>query len=168
MKITTNLTTLVQGVYDHCGLKVSNHIWDRESKEYEASTFQLNALHVISRKAKITPKKTGLFVTLWKRNTTGETAPYHESDKIDLFIINVVQGPHMGQFVFPRDVLMEKGIVSSAKKSGRRGFRVYPSWSLATNRTAQNTQKWQTEYFLEIGLNSETDLNKARSLYLFG
>ncbi|MCK0188993.1 MepB family protein [Arenibacter sp. F20364] len=169
MKITTNtdFTTLViQEVYAPCGLIVSNHLLDRESREYQASSFELNNLKVKARKAKITPKKIGQFVTLWKRNKNGDTAPYEESDKVDLFVIDVLEASHMGQFIFPKEVLMEKGIVSCNKNEGKRGFRVYPPWSQPTNKTAENTQKWQLEYFLKIGQNSRTDLDKARMLYL--
>jgi len=169
MKITTNrdLTTLViEQVYIPCGLVVSNHVLDREGIAYDASSFQLKGLKVIARKAKITPKKSGQFVTLWKRNANGETAPYHETDTVDLFVINIMQGSRMGQFVFPSNVLIEKGIVSYAQKPGKRGFRVYPPWSIPSNKTAQISQKWQLEYFLEIGQNINIDHSKARSLYL--
>ena len=110
MNMTSNtyFTTILEEVYSLCGLKVSNHVREKESKEYEASSFQLNALYVVSRKAKITPKKIGQFVTLWKRNTDGETTPYEESDKADLFVINLQEGPHLGQFVFPKVTLMDK------------------------------------------------------------
>jgi len=169
MKMTTNtdFITILEEVYSPCGLKVSNLMLDKESKEYEASSFQLNALRVISRKAKITPKKIGQFVTLWKRNTNGETTPYVESDKVDLFVINVQGGAGKGQFIFPKSILMQKGIVSNYIKEGKRGFRVYPPWSLPTNKTAQSTQIWQLEYFLEFGQHSQTDLAKAKALYLF-
>lgn len=160
-----DFTTVIKEVYTPCGLQVSNHLMEKEGKEYEASSFQLDALRVISRKAKITPKKIGLFVTLWKRSANGETTPYEETDKVDLFVINTQEGPHRGQFVFPKDVLMEKGIVSHLKKEGKRGFRIYPPWSRPVNKTAKATQKWQLEYYLEIGLPSKTDIGKAMSLY---
>ena len=168
MKITTNtdLTTIIEEVYTPCGLKVSNYMLDKEGKEYEASSFQLNALRVISRKAKITPKKIGQFVTLWKRSMNGETTPYEETDKVDLFVINIQEGPHMGQFIFPLAALVQQGIISHCKKEGKRGFRVYPPWSRPTNKTAQSTQKWQLEYYLEFGQHSKTGLAKAKALYL--
>ncbi len=167
MKITTNTdwTTIIEEVYVPCGLKVSNHVLDKESKEYEACSFQLNGLKVVARKAKITPKKIGQFVTLWKRNANGITTPYEASDEGDLFVINIQEGPRKGQFIFPKGVLMEKGIVSHHKKEGKRGFRVYPPWSLPTNKTAQSTQKWQMEYYLEIEQHSKTDFDKAKVLY---
>lgn len=161
-----DFTIIVEEIYKRCGLKVSNHLQDGEGREYEASSFQLNSLYVIARKAKITPKKMGQFVTLWKRNSNGGTTPYEESDKVDLFVINVQDGLYTGQFIFPKDVLREKGIISDSKKTGKRGFRVYPPWSQPTNKTALSTQEWQVKYFLELGHPPKTDLHKAKILYL--
>jgi len=168
MKLISSIdfTTILEEVYTFCGLTVSNYVLDKEGKEYEASSCQLNALYVVARKAKITPKKIGQFVTLWKRNENGETTPYDEYDKVDLFVINIQEGPHIGQFIFPKSALMEKGIVTHYKKEGKRGFRVYPPWSLPTNKTAQSTQKWQLEYFLDFGQLSKSVLDKAKVLYL--
>lgn len=168
MKLISSIdfTTILEEVYTFCDLTVSNYVLDKEGKEYEASSFQLNALYVVARKAKITPKKIGQFVTLWKRNENGETTPYDESDKVDLFVINIQEGPHIGQFIFPKSALMEKGKVTHYKKEGKRGFRVYPPWSLPTNKTAQSTQKWQLEYFLDFGQTSKSNLAKAKVLYL--
>ena len=166
MTINICLTPIIEEVYSPCGLIVSNYVQDREAKEYEACTFQLNALYVVARKAKITPKKIGQFVSLWKRDSNGETTPYEESDKVDLFVINVQEESNKGQFIFPKAVLLEKGIVSHSQKEGKRGFRVYPPWSGPTNKTALSTQKWQFEYFLKLGHQSKTDLHKAKSLYL--
>jgi hypothetical protein len=168
MKITNNsdFNLIIQEVYTPCGLKVSNHVFDKESKEYEASSFRLNGLKIKARKAKITPKKIGQFVTLWKRNMKGETTPLEDSDQVDLVVINSCQGAHLGQFVFPKNILIQKGIVSHGKKSGKRGFRVYPPWTNPTSKTAQKNQKWQLEYFLTIDQNLNIDLHKARALYL--
>jgi hypothetical protein len=160
------LSTIIEEVYTPCGLMVSSFVQDREGKEYEACTFQLNALYIVARMAKITPKKMGQFVSLWKRKENGETTPYEEWDKVDLFVINVQEESHIGQFIFPKAVLMEKGIVSHCTKEGKRGFRVYPPWSGPTNKTALSTQKWQLEYFLKLGHQSKTDLHKAKTLYL--
>ena len=166
MTTNTYLTTIIEEVYTPCGLKVSNYVQDREAREYEACTFQLNSLYVVARKAKITPKKMGQFVSLWKRDANGETTPYEESDKVDLFVINVQEESHKGQFIIPKAVLLEKGVVSHCTKEGKRGFRVYPPWSGPTNKTALSTQKWQLEYFLKLGHQSKTDLHKAKTLYL--
>lgn len=168
MKISfiTDFSDILEQVYHPCGLQISNLELDSESKEYEACSFQLNALNVKARRSKITPKKIGHFVTLWKRNRNGETTPFEDSDQIDFFVITSREGLHLGQFIFPKSVLMEKGIVTHLKKEGKRGFRVYPPWAIPINKTAQKTQKWQLKYFLNIDPNFKTDLGKAKALYL--
>ena len=150
-------------IYQRCNLAISNFITEPESKEYNACQFQIDGRLVICRTAKITPKKTGQFVTFWKRNTEGITEPFSEKDNFHHFVINVNTENNIGQFVFPKSILIAKGIISTEKKDGKRGFRVYPIWDTATNKQAQKTQHWQLDYFLE--LNSTTDFKKVAELY---
>lgn len=150
-------------LYNKLGLSISNLILDTESKEYKACRYNLNDLKIIDRKAKITPKKVGQFVTCWKRNQEGITTPFNESDDFDYYVINVTSGAQSGQFVFPKAILIKKGIVSTNSKDGKRGFRVYPEWDKPTNKQAISTQKWQLSYFLD--LNDSSLLKKAKELY---
>ena len=69
----------------------------------------------------------------------------------------------LGQFVFPKSVLIAKGIISTTTKEGKRGFRVYPSWDVAKSKQAIKTQQWQLDYFWI--LNEDTDLGKVKALY---
>ena len=69
----------------------------------------------------------------------------------------------MGQFVIPKSVLIEKGIISTSKKEGKRGFRVYPIWDKTINKQAVLTQQWQLNYFFEI--NDDLDLSFVKKLY---
>ena len=69
------------------GMNLSNIELDAESKDYLAQTFQLDNQNIIFRKAKITPTKTGQFVTVWKRNGKGITAPFSVSDELDFIIV---------------------------------------------------------------------------------
>lgn len=150
-------------IYDKCSLSVSNFKAETESKEYNACRFQLNGLHILSRNAKITPKKIGQFVTFWKRNANGPIAPFDEHDQIDFLIVNVKTENEVGQFVFPKSVLIKKGIISTEKKEGKRAFRVYPKWDTVKSKQAERTQKWQLNSFYQI--NSSTDLQKVNELY---
>jgi hypothetical protein len=70
---------------------------------------------------------------------------------------------HYGQFVFPKSILITKEIVITEKKDGKRGFRVYPVWTIPTNKQAEKTQQWQLDYFYEIG--GTTDFKKVKKLY---
>ncbi|WP_437396943.1 MepB family protein [Flagellimonas lutimaris] len=158
-----NLNQIKTEIYENCGLNISDFYLEAESKEYDACRFELNGQKIISRNAKITPKKVGQFVTFWKRNGNGSIGPLEENDPIDFYAVNVRTETQFGQFVFPKTVLIKKGIISTDNKEGKRAFRVYPNWDTAKNKQAERTQKWQLNYFYEI--NDSTDLNKVAELY---
>lgn len=161
--MNSNLNQIKTEIYDKCSMKVSGFEAETESKEYNACRFQLNGLNILSRNAKITPKKVGQFVTFWKRNGNGPIEPFNENDPIDFYTINVRTENEFGQFVFPKSVLIKKGIISTEKKEGKRAFRVYPNWDTVKSKQAEQTQKWQQNYFYQI--NSSTDLKKVTELY---
>jgi hypothetical protein len=157
------LTKINDKIYNKLNFEVSDYQNELESQEYDACRFKLNGLLIISRTAKITPKKIGQFVTFWKRPNQGEIAPLDDTDNFDFYIINVSSKIRIGQFVFPKSILIKKGIISTEKKEGKRGFRVYPSWDLPLSKQAQKTQKWQLDYFYEISDSNE--LEKVVALY---
>ena len=141
--------------YSNIKLSVDNHRIDKEGKEYNASTFSIQNKKIIYRKAKITSTKKGLFVTFWKRSELGPIAPFHEQNDFDFFIVDIETHNLNGQFIFPKSILVEKGIVSNDIKEGKRAFRVYPPFVTDLNKQAQKTQQWQAAYFIEI--NGKTD-----------
>lgn len=158
-----NLTQIQAVIYNPIGLKITNFSIDTESKEYNASRFNLNGKNIISRDAKVTPKKAGQFVTFWKRTENGPIAPFHEADLIDFYVVNVRTQHNFGQFVFPKPVLITKGIISTNNKEGKRGFRVYPPWDIVKSKQAVRTQKWQLDYFYKV--NDSVDFDKVIELY---
>lgn len=131
-------------------LSYSNFEEEIEGKVYHACHFQLENKMIYARKAKVTPKKIGQFVTCWKRNGQGETSPFDQHDKLDVLLIWVEKENHKGVFLFPKVILKEKGILTIDSKEGKRGFRVYPSWDKASNKQAIKTQQWQLDFFLKI------------------
>ena len=151
-------------VYEKCGHKFTTPLKESESDEYSACSFNLNGLAIKFRSAKITPTKIGQFVTLWKRKGDGPIRPFDASDPIDLFIVSVRKGKRLGQFIFPKAVLADQGIVSTKKRDGKRAMRVYPLWDITTSKQAQKTQAWQLKYFLEIPLKKSVDLVLAKKL----
>jgi hypothetical protein len=153
-------------IYDACGWSCSTPIADAEGKAYDACTFSLNGASVLYRKAKITPTKVGLFVTLWKRIGNGPTQPYNQKDGIDLVVISTREGDHLGQFIFPKSILTSKGFLTTESKDGKRGFRVYPPWCITTNTQAIATQKWQSAFFITILSGHQTDFEQAKKLML--
>ncbi|CAM2994328.1 MepB family protein [Flavobacterium frigoris] len=152
-------------IYDPCGFNFSSLEKEVESIEYGAATFELNGVSVTFRNAKITPTKTGQFVTLWKRIEKGPIQPFAYTDPIDFVIINTRKGQRLGQFIFPKLVLCERGVITTSKKEGKRAIRVYPPWNQANNAQAQKTQKWQLDYFLEIPSDKPININRVKLLY---
>jgi len=67
MSIPADLLLIQRYVFDPCGFECTVPRREAESAEYEAHFFKLNNLAVRYRKAKVTPTKTGQFVTFWKR-----------------------------------------------------------------------------------------------------
>jgi hypothetical protein len=163
-KLPFHISEVKKHVYDLCNFEMSNFQLASESTEYEACSFQLEISQIICRTAKITPKKIGQFVTIWKRNSEGITTPFHESDTFDFIVINVQKEAEFGQFVFPKSILVQKRIVSSQTKDGKRGIRVYPPWNLAINKQAIKTQVWQLNYFLPI-ISNANNVAKIQELY---
>ncbi|MBF7150539.1 MepB family protein [Bacillus toyonensis] len=152
-------------VYSLCRFECSQPRIETQNAEYGAYVFNLNALSIRFRVAKITPTKVGQFVTLWERSGDGPIQPYDISDSVDLFVISTREGNNFGQFVFPKAVLCNQDIVSNKGKGGKRAIRVYPPWDKTTSRQAQKTQAWQLEYFLEIPVNRPIDCVRAQMLY---
>ncbi len=163
--LQNELQLLKELVYDKCGFVVDNLSINKESAAYGACSFKLDGRKIEHRISKITPAKTGQFVTLWKRNEKGITEPFDSSDDIDFVVITSKSGSKMGQFIFPKSVLIDKGIISRNGKGGKRGIRVYPLWDITNNRQAEKTKNWQIKFFLPVELNKATDLDFARKLY---
>ena len=164
--MTINYTNIIKKqVYDLCSVSFSNLLLEKESKSYSGCSYTLDNIKIISRTAKITPTKTGQFVTFWKRNSEEITEPYSEFDAFDFLVVNVFKDDSLGQFVFPKSVLISKGILSTDKKGGKRGFRIYAPWDVVTSKQAMKSQQWQCEYFLEIPLNGVVNKSRAQELY---
>jgi hypothetical protein len=163
--IPTDLLATQDLVYTPSKFQCSIPAMEAESSEYGACTFRLNGLSIVFRVAKITPTKTGQFVTLWKRVGNGPIQPFDVTDQVDFFVVSTRNANRLGQFVFPKAVFCEKDIVSVKSEGGKRGIRVYPPWDKATSRQAEKTQKWQADYFLEIPQNGPIDLLRAQTLY---
>ncbi|WP_264558718.1 MepB family protein [Flavobacterium sp. N2270] len=162
--IELELNLLEEKIYNICNLKISNVIHQIESKEYFACSFYLNENKIIFRKGKITPKKTGQFVAFWKRSDLGPIEPYFEHDDFDFFIVNCSSEDNFGQFIFPKKILTQKGIISTDNKEGKRAFRVYPTWEKTTNKQAEKTQSWQKDYF--VLFTNNIDFKLVKRLYL--
>lgn len=160
-----DLKVVKELVYDKCGFEFTNLKLNSESAAYGACTFELDGKKIEHRVSKITPTKTGQFVTVWKRDAKGLTSPFDILDDIDFIVITAKSGDNIGQFIFPKSILAEKGIIAQNGKDGKRGIRVYPKWDTAANKQAGKTQNWQTKYFVTIGSDNPDELDLAKKIF---
>lgn len=150
MDIHPDLLSAQELFYKPNGFVLQNLKLENESSDYGAAEFTIANLRIKFRAAKITPTKTGQFVTFWKRVGKGPILPYDLNDPFDLLVVSVRSTNRFGQFVFPKSVLCEKGLVSKEKVGGKRAMRVYPPWDKVDSSQAKKTQAWQMQYFFEI------------------
>ncbi|MCP1995882.1 MepB family protein [Flavobacterium sp. HSC-61S13] len=155
-------------IYDVLGLTCTIPLLDEESSEYAACSFNINKHEIIFRSAKITPTKIGQFVTLWKRSKSGPIEPFQIDDTFDFLVVCVQHDKRFGQFIFPKSILHQKGILSDSKRDGKRAFRLYPAWDQPTSKQALKTQEWQLNYFYEIseGAPHEKILSEIKEVLL--
>lgn len=165
--ISKALDLAISTLYKPAGLKLTSvPVSEPESSEYGAYRFGLNNHAIAFRVAKITPRKNGQFVTLWKRPKPGdEIAPLDASDNIDFVVVSVSDGHHHGQFVFDQKILLSKNIFSKNHKGGKRAFRVYPSWAQPESKQALETQRWQLAYFCLLTREDSTKSELIQKLF---
>lgn len=150
-------------LFDH-NFSLIKYEFEQWNQEYESFNFEFNGIEFKSRLAKKTPKKVGYFVAFWCKNENGKNRPFNFDESKDKLIINILDGYKKGQFIFPKELLVKKGIISSEKHKGKMAIRVYPSWEQNLNNTAVSTQKWQIPYFLDF--SKDFDKKKIKELYL--
>lgn len=162
--VPIELTRLVQNVYEPAGLKITSPIeCETEGIEYGACRFGLNSFNIAFRTAKITPKKLGQFVTLWKRSTLkSPIIPLDTSDSLDFVIISVTENAYHGQFIFSQKTLINQGILSHQGLGGKLAFRVYPSWVKLEAKAAIKTQQWQLQNFFLT--SQKENIDRLRNL----
>lgn len=156
MVVIEELAEIEDMFFKSSGLKISKITEEQECKEYCGYNFYLEKQYFKFRKSKITAKKVGQFVTFWRRNTLNQTEPFHGNDNIDFYVILAKEKDRLGFFIFPKHLLLEKQLLTTVGKQGKRGFRVYPTWAKVDNKQAQKTQEWQTTYFIDFK-NSEEE-----------
>lgn len=159
------LIQLENSILKHLNLSITNITAERECEEYCGYNFWIGNRKIKFRKSKITPKKSGQFVTLWKRNSEGKTEPFCEKDYMDFIIITTESESALGFFLFPKRILVEKGILASDSKKGKRGFRIYSVWDKTDSKQAEKTKSWQMPYFFDSSNSNTECLQKFQHIF---
>ena len=108
-------------LYDKYDLHITEFKAEPESAEYAACTFKLNGLKVIFRVSKITPTKTGHFVTIWKRHDERVTEPFDFTDDFDLIIISSKSDDNLGSLFFQKLFYLKKVLYQNLANLERGG-----------------------------------------------
>lgn len=149
--------------YRYHGWTCNACVIEPEQTAYSGCSFEMNGNLIHFRVANITPKKSGAFVSFWKRNNAANSIPYDNNDLFDLLVVSIRNGTQWGQFVFPKQILYQKGCLSDHGAGGKRGMRIYAPWDITDNRQAQATQAWQCAYF--VHLEPAVDQMKLHALF---
>src|SRR5699024_7708167 len=112
--VSRDILDMVSDDFNFSIRKFELEVWNYE---YEAINININNNSFKSRLAKKKPKKAGYFVTLWLKNELEKNRPYNYDEMKDKLIINVLDGDNKGQFIFPKELLADKGVL---RRSGER------------------------------------------------
>jgi hypothetical protein len=164
----TALTYVNKMIYESNHLTVKSVQEEKQNSMYGAGTFQLSSKTVRFRVANITPTKVGQFVAFWEKNENNKNQPYLYEAAPDLLVITTFKNENeFGQFIFPKEILLEKNILRSTSTKGKMAIRVYPSWDSPSSNQAMKTQKWQLPYFVDMCNPNKLALEKILELYSF-
>ncbi len=147
-------------------VSIENIRQDQESETYFGFNFKLNNHHIKFRKAKITPRKIGQFVSLWRRNSQGKTEAFADDEDYNFYIIMTKSDDNIGFFLFPKIILAEHHILSSLGKDGKRGFRVYPELDFPNNQQAVKTKSWQQTFFINMKSLNPNEKQKLKDIFV--
>ena len=162
----TQLEQIQNSIFSKLNVIICQIQPDSECEEYFGNNFQLNQFSIKFRKAKITPKKIGQFVTLWTRNPESkQTEPFSSKDPFDFYMIFCDTDYKSGFFFFSQQILVQKNILTTFSKDGKRGFRVYPTWDSPENKQAKKNQNWQKDFFIDF--SDENYLKKFETIFNF-
>lgn len=137
------------GVYSASVGLTTEAIPEPRNRDYESGVVAIGeeAWHI--RTARNTPTKPGACVAFWQRDAAGNTTPFGGDDPAAGLLVFVRQYDRRGVFRFTRAHLAALGI-TSGRRPGKRGFRVYPSWCAGLNAQATSTQRAQASAFQEF------------------
>lgn len=120
---------------------------EEQQSDYQAAVAEIDGQLWRIRTARITPTNSGGFVAIWHRDETGTTAPYKYEEELRGVMVYIEGASSFGIFRFTQQQLEHLGIYASASDPGKRGFRIYPSWTVGLSGQARKTQDSQLPAF---------------------
>ena len=87
-----------------------SYVLEEWNQQYEAGRNKTRNGHFKSRLAQKTPNKRLLFRNV-EKDENHTNIPFTEDDLENQLIVNIVDDNRRGQFIFPKDILIKKGIL---------------------------------------------------------
>ncbi|PGB24435.1 MepB family protein, partial [Bacillus wiedmannii] len=72
----------------------------------------------------------------------------------------------LGQFIFPKEILLKEKILKTQSQKGKMAMRVYPIWDTPVSNQAKKSQIWQLQYFVDLSDHNNLPIDKLLNLYL--
>ena len=129
---------------------LDNYHEEPQNSEYESFVFSTSQYTFRNRLAKKTPTKKGYFVVFWEKDKHNQNQAFDFKESPDFLIVHVLDNEHKGLFLFPKVVLLKQNILRTLQTKGKMATRVYPLWEKRLNKTAEKTQQWQLDYFIDL------------------
>lgn len=129
---------------------IKNRIDSPYKNEYDSCELEIKNYKIIYRTAKITPKKPGAFVAIWKKDPSNRNIPFAMEDDLTHMVIYVEENHNKGVFIFTKQDLAALQIISHPTSKGKMGIRLYPIWSENLNPQASKSKDKQSPFFYII------------------
>ncbi|WP_373694088.1 MepB family protein [Bacillus pseudomycoides] len=152
-------------VYKLNNLVITNLKEEKQNSEYSGWTFQLNNKTIRFRVSKITPNKIGQFVSFWEKNENMQNQAFFYDSAPDLLVITCIDDNKLGQFIFPKEILLKEKILKTQSQKGKMAMRIYPIWDNPVSNQAKKSQMWQLQYFVNLSDTNNLSIDKLLSLY---
>ncbi|KEI83209.1 MepB [Clostridium botulinum A2 117] len=164
-KFNDTITELNNRIYNPNNLVIKNVHEEKQNSEYAGGIFQLNHRTIRFRMSKVTPNKVGQFVSFWEKDENMQNQAFFYESAPDLLVITCTTDNKLGQFIFPKKILLEKKILRTYLEKGKMAMRVYPIWDTPSSNQAIKTQKWQLPYFIDLSDSEKFSIDKLTNLY---
>ena len=152
-------------VYKPNNLMITNLKEEKQNAEYAGCLFHLNNKTIRFRKSKVTPNKTGQFVSFWEKDENMRNRAFSYEAAPDLLVITCIADNKLGQFIFPKEILLKEKILRTPSQTGKMAMRIYPVWDTTVSNQAKRSQTWQLHYFVDLSDINNLPIDKLLNLY---
>ncbi|MGG5735720.1 MULTISPECIES: MepB family protein [Bacillus cereus group] len=152
-------------IYKPNNLFVTNQKEEKQNLEYAGGIFQLNNRSIRFRVSKITPNKIGQFVSFWEKDASMKNQAFSYDSAPNLLVITCIADNKLGQFIFPKEILLKEKILKTQNQKGKMAMRVYPIWDKPVSNQAKKSQLWQLQYFVDLSDAENVAIDKLLKLY---